>query len=159
MVKKLNGFLLTMLCYSCMHDHVKPTVRYFNPDHIILHCGTNDLNAERTASQIARSIIELALSLKSSDNKISISLIVPRNDNLSNKASEVNSRLVHMCAERNNPYIDHTNSIQPENHLNESKLHFSWYGTIAFANSMSIVDGAMIVAILIIFFKKTISKS
>ena len=119
-----------------MHDHVKPTVRGFNPDHIILHCGTNDLNSGRTASQIARSIIELALSLKSKDNKISVSLIVPRNDNLNNKASEVNCRLVHMCAERNIPYIDHTNSIQPENSLNESKLHFNRYGTIAFANSI-----------------------
>ena len=110
-----------------MHDHVKPTVRGFNPDHIILHCGTNDLNSGRTASQIARSIIELALSLKSKDNKISVSLIVPRNDNLNNKASEVNCCLVHMCAERNIPYIDHTNR----------KLHFNRYGTIAFANSIS----------------------
>ena len=120
-----------------MHDHVKPTVRDFNPYHMILHCGTNDLNSERTASHIGRSIIELALSLKSKDNKISISLIVPRNDNLNNKASEVNCRLVHMCAERNIPYIDHTNSIQPENHLNESKLHFIWYGITAFTNSIS----------------------
>ena len=42
-----------------------------------------------------------------------------------------------MCAERNIPYIDHANSIQPENHLNESKLHFNRYGTIAFADSIS----------------------
>ena len=130
MVKKLKSFLLTRRlnhkCLAkvrpfssakvrCMHDHVKPTVKDFNLDHIILHCGTNDLSSERTASQIARSIIELALSLKSQDNKISISLIVPRNDNLSNKASQVNSHLVYMCAERNIPYITHTNSIQPEN--------------------------------------------
>ena len=73
----------------------------FNPDHIIFHCGTNDLSSERTTSQIARSIIELALSLKSTDSEISISLIIPRNDNLNKKVSEVNSRLVHMCAERN----------------------------------------------------------
>ena len=71
-----------------MHEHVKPTVRDVNPDQIILHCGTNDLNSEQTASQIARSIIELALSLKSKNSKISVSLIVPRNDNLNNKANE-----------------------------------------------------------------------
>ena len=75
-----------------MHDHVKPTVRDFNPEHI-LHCGTNNLSSERTASQIAKSIIELALSLK---NKIPIFLIVPQNDNLNNKASEVNSYLVRL---------------------------------------------------------------
>ena len=72
MVKKLNGFLLTRKLkhkclvkvgpfssakVRCMHDHVKPTVRDFNPDHIILHCGTNDLNFERTVSQITRSTI------------------------------------------------------------------------------------------------------
>ena len=97
------------------------------------------MSSERTASQIARSIMELALTLKFEDNKISVSLIVPRNDNLNNKANEVNSRLIHMCAERNIPCIDHTNtnSIQPQNHLNESKLHFNRYGAIAFANSMS----------------------
>ena len=150
MVKKLNGFLLTRkLKHKClvkvrpfssakvMHDHVKPTVRDFNSDHIILHCGTDDLNSEQAASKIARSIIELALSSKSKDKKISISFIVPRNDNLNIKASKVNCRLVHMCIERNIPYIDHTNSIQPQNHLNESKLHFNRYGTIAFANGIS----------------------
>ena len=120
-----------------MHDHVKPTVRDINPDHTIVHCGTNDLNFEQKASQIAKSIIELALSLKSKDNKISVSLIVSRNDNLSNKANEVICRLVHMSAEQNIPYINYTNSIQPENHLNESNLHFSRYGTIAFASSIS----------------------
>ena len=120
-----------------MHDHVKPTVRDFNQDHIILHCRTNDLNSKPTATQIARSITELALLLKSKDNNISISFIVSRNDNLNNKASEVNCRLVYMCAEQNIPYIDNTNSIQSENHLNESKLHFNRYGTIAFANSIS----------------------
>ena len=72
-----------------MHDHVKSTVRDFNPDYIILHCGNNDLNSERTASQIVRSIIELALSLKSKDNKMSNSFIVAKIDNLNNKASEV----------------------------------------------------------------------
>ena len=84
----------------------------FDLDQIILQCGTNDLNSEGTAGQIARSITELSFSLKSKGNKISISLIVPRNDNLNNKTSEVNCRLVRMCAEENIPYIDHTNSIQ-----------------------------------------------
>ena len=59
------------------------------------------------------------------------------NDNLSNKASEVHIRLVHLCAERSIPYIDHTNSIQQENNLNKSKLHFNRYKTIVFTNSIS----------------------
>ena len=72
-----------------MHDHVKSTVRDFNLDYIILHCGTNDLNSDQTASQIVGSIIELALSLKSKDNKMSNSFIVAKIDNLNNKSSEV----------------------------------------------------------------------
>ena len=126
MVKKLNGFLLTRkLNHKCLvkvrpfssakvrcrHGHVKSSVRDFNTDHIILHCGTNDVSSERTVSQIARSIVELALTLKCADNKKSISLIVPMNDNLNNKTNEVNCHLTYMCAERNIPYIDHTNSI------------------------------------------------
>ena len=97
----------------------------------------NNLNSEQTATQIARSIIELALSLKSKDNKISVYLIVPKNDNINNKANEVNCPLIHMCAEQNIPYIDNTNSIQSENHLNESKLHFNRYVTVAFAKTIS----------------------
>ena len=123
MVKKVNGFLLTKKlkhkCIAkvrpfssakarCMHDNVKSTVRDFTQDYIIRHCETNELNSEKTASQIAGSIIELALSSKSKDNKISISLIVPRNNNLDNKASEVNCRLVHMCAEHGVKYENFT---------------------------------------------------
>ena len=120
-----------------MHDHVKPTVRDFNQDHIT-RFSFNQPNRKRWGAKlVARSIIELARSLKSKDNKISVSLIVPRNDNLNNKASEVNWCLVHMSTEGSIPYIDHTNYIQRENHLNESKLHFNRYGTIAFANSIS----------------------
>ena len=151
MVKKLNGFFLIRKLnhkclvkvrlfnsakVRCMHNHVKPTVRDFDPDHIILHCGTNDLNSDRTSSQIAKEITDLALSLKSEKNRISISLLRPRSDKLSNKASEVNNRLINMCSHRNIAYIDHSSSIQ-QNHINESKVHLNRYGTIVFANTFS----------------------
>ena len=115
-----------------MHDHAKPTVQDFDLDHIILHCGTNDLNSGRTSSQI----IDLALSLKSDKNRISISLLTPRSDKLNNKASEVNNRLINMCSHRNIAYIDHSSSIQ-QNHINESKVHLNRYGTIVFVNTFS----------------------
>ena len=147
MVKKVNSFLLTrninhkflvkVRSYNCMKDYVKPTLRDFNPEHIILHVGTNDLNSERTASQIAKSIIDLGQSLKTDTNTITISLIVPRYDNLNNKASEVNGRLVNMCKERNISYIDHVDTISPEHHLNESNLHLNWCGTIKFAKNFT----------------------
>ena len=83
-----------------MYDYVKPTIREFNPNHIILHVETNELKSSKRASQISRSVIDLELSLKSETNTVTISLIVPRKDNLNNKAQEVNSRLVNMCGER-----------------------------------------------------------
>ena len=62
MVKNVNGFLLTRnLNHKCLvkvrsfprakvrslHDFVKPTIRDFNPNQIILYVGTNDLNSEK----------------------------------------------------------------------------------------------------------------
>ena len=53
-----------------------------NQDHVILPCGTNDLSSARNVSQIVRSIIQFSFSLKWQDNKISISLIVPKSTTL-----------------------------------------------------------------------------
>ena len=150
-VKNVNGYLLTKKLrhkklikvrsfsgakVSCMYDHVKPTIREFNPNHIILHVGTNELKSSKTASQISRSVIDLALSLKSEANAVTISLIVPRKDNLNNKAQEVNSRLINMCGERDIAFIDHTDTIDTERHLNESKVHLNKSGTIEFAKNV-----------------------
>ena len=140
MVKKVNGFYLTkdikhkflvkVRSFSsaktrCMYDHAKPTIREVNPEHIILHVGTNDLNSEKTASQISNSIIDLANSLKN----IHVSLIVPRNDNLNNKVNEVNNRLINMCEQRNIKIINQSDTIDRSRHLNESHLHLNRYGT------------------------------
>ena len=90
------------------------------------------MNSDRTSSQI----IDLAISLKSDKNKISILLLTPRSDKLNNKASEVNNRLINMCSHRNIAYIDHSSSIQ-QNHIKENKVHLNRYGAIVFANTFS----------------------
>ena len=110
---------------SCMVDHVKPTIREDKPDHVILHTGVNDLRSEKTASQIARSITELAMSLKDKDNSVIVSGIVPRNDNLNNRATENNNNLLLMCKERKFPFIAHSENIDSSKHLNGSTLHLS----------------------------------
>ena len=48
---KISGAKVRM---TCMYDHVKPTIREFNPNHIILHAETNELKSSKTASQISR---------------------------------------------------------------------------------------------------------
>ena len=140
-VKKLNGFLPTKKVrhkflvkvspfssarVSCMFGHVKPIIRDDKPDHVILYTGTNDLCSEKTASQIDRSINELAMSLKDNDNSVLVSSTVPRHDNLNNKATEVNNRLLLMC-------ISHSENIDSSKHFNESKLHLNHNGIKVFA--------------------------
>ena len=82
-VKNVNGYLLTKKLrnkklnkvrsfngakVSCMYDPVKPTIREFNPTHITLHIEANELKSIEAASQISRSVIDFALSLKSETN-------------------------------------------------------------------------------------------
>ena len=153
MVKKLNGYLLTKKVrhkflvkvrpfsgakVSCMVDHVKPTLRDEKPDHIILHTGTNDLRSEKTSSNIAKSIVDLAMSLKSSGSSVIVSGIIPRFDNLKNKASVVNNRLALMCKDRKVPFVSHSETIDSSKHLNESKLHLNHNGIKVFAEKFSV---------------------
>ena len=74
----------------CMKDYAKPWIRVNDSDHIILHVGTNDLNSEKSSQLCSKSIVDLAKSLKSGKRKVTISGIIPRNDEWNNKAAEVN---------------------------------------------------------------------
>ena len=79
-----------------MRDHVKLVIQEFNPNHIILHVGTNELNSGKTIRQISRSIIDLTLSLKTERNIVTTFLTVPQKDSLNNNVKEVNCRFLHM---------------------------------------------------------------
>ena len=48
---------------NCIKDYTKPSIRE-NPDHFILHVGTNDLNTKRSPRLKAKSIADLATTLK-----------------------------------------------------------------------------------------------
>ena len=60
-----------------MHDYVKQSVRN-SPDRFILHVGTNDLSSNKSPEEIARSIIDLATSIKNKKHDVSISNIIIR---------------------------------------------------------------------------------
>ena len=150
-VKNVNGYLLTKKLrnkklikvrsfsgakVTYMYDHIKPTIREFNPSHIILHVGTSELKSSKTASQISRSVTDFALSIKSKTNAVTISLIVPRKGSLNNKAQEVNNRLINMSGKRDITFVDHTGTIDIERHLNESKVHLNKSGAIEFAKTV-----------------------
>ena len=71
-----------------MHDYVKPSVRS-SPDHFILHVGTNDLPSDKSLEEIARSIIDLATSVKNEKHDVSISNIIIRTDDKKTRKKEV----------------------------------------------------------------------
>ena len=113
---------------KCMKDYVKPCIRENEPDHIILHVGTNNLSSEQSPERIAKSIVDLAKLSVKDHCSVSISSIIPRNDEWNNKAQEVNSFLKDMCSNSNINFIDNSKSLNPRRHLNNSKLHLNLKG-------------------------------
>ena len=98
---------------QCMDDCKKLSIRD-EPDHFIVHVGTNDLNSEVSSKSIAESIVYLTMTLKTESNNVSVSNIVLRTDNsLSNqKQYEVNSHLKDLCEERNLYLIENTEKFK-----------------------------------------------
>ena len=72
-----------------------------NPETIIIHSGTNDLKSHSSPEGITRDIISLKTSCKTQTNKVILSDIVPRYDNLNEKATRVNKCLERKCEARN----------------------------------------------------------
>ena len=112
MTRELKNCKVKVMWFSgatadCMTDYMKPSLRE-NPNHFILHVGTNDLISNNSAKCIAESIIEKAVYLKNDKHDVSISSIALRKDNLKNKVDEVNNNLKEMCTENNIFLIDHT---------------------------------------------------
>ena len=91
---------------SDMHHHAVPVMKY-NPDCVILYTGTNNLRETESAQQQAQGIITLATSLKTDENEIAVSSILPRRDRLQEKAQKVNDFLLIKCRELGIPYISH----------------------------------------------------
>ena len=119
----------------CMQDYVRPTLRE-NPDHIIIHIGTNDLASNTPAEKVAESIIDLASTLKSDSCSVAISSITVRNDKHRNKVAQVNQYLKRLCQENNFELINHENTVT-ERHLNGSKLHLNKRGKTILSNNFT----------------------
>ena len=90
--------------------------------------GKNYLKNTKSAKEIATEIVEMAIDMKTEQNEIMISGIVPRRDNLIEKAIEVNRSLQSSCSTYNFYFIDNGN-VNRETHLNLSGLHLNHNGT------------------------------
>ena len=111
----------------CIVDHIKLEIRD-KPDHITFDVWTNDITLEKDAGDIAKSIVDLAMSAKSPTCDVSISKIITRKDKHQLKAQEMNNHLKETCTNKNINLIDHSKSIKHQ-HLNKSKLHLTKRGT------------------------------
>ena len=108
-----------------MKHYVKPTQEK-QPAQIIVHIGTNDLSSNKNSDEIADEIVNFAKSIKTDENNIVISSIVPRKDRLNNKAKEVNLHFKEKCEANNLSLIEHHN-INPYRHINAKGLHLNNY--------------------------------
>ena len=118
-----------------MHSYVIPTKKHEN-DLIILHFGTNSLRGSKTAEDIAKEIVEIGIDMKTTNNEIMISGIVPRDDKLNYKGIEVNAFLCSLCSTYNFYFIDNHKNIRRDKHLNSSGLHLNSSGTYALGNNL-----------------------
>ena len=109
-----------------MKHYVKPTQEK-EPAEIILHVGTNELSGNKDPDEIADEIVTLANSVKTNENRVVVSSIVPRKDRLNKKAKEVNIKLREKCEANDLTIIAH-NNINPFRHTNAKGLHLNNYG-------------------------------
>ena len=116
-----------------MKDYIKPLMRK-KLDHTILHVGTNDLNSNRPSDLIAKSIADLTITLKNNSQNVSVSNIIMRNDNFTDKFMEVNGYLKQFFIERNIFLIEHTKTIHSRN-INRSKLHLNKSDSLILSNN------------------------
>ena len=112
-----------------MKDYSKP-LQLENSDHYILDVGTNALCLDRSPELIAKSIIDLALTLKNEPHDVRVSNIIVRNDSdtLNKKGCEVNAVLMEICREKNIYLIGNSKKVKPQ-HINKGKLHLNQKGS------------------------------
>ena len=144
-----------------MKDYARPIIKR-NPDLLILHCGTNDLNANKSPHEISSDIMKLALGLKHHNKDIMINGIVLRMDTVKvysqgiqsrytvkvysqgiqsrytvkvySQGIQVNNVLKSECKKYNFLFIDNE-YISAKKHLNGSGLHLNYNGTLMLVNN------------------------
>ena len=127
--RKIFGKHFSGATTNCMENYMKSSLQK-DPNHIILHIGTNNLILDRTSQDIAISLVNLACSMKGKNCDVSISNIILRNDNkkFNQKDQEVKAHFEDMCEDKNIYLIDDTNNVKAQ-YLNKGKLHLNKEGS------------------------------
>ena len=119
-----------------MKDHTKPCTCQENPDHIILHVGTNDLISDNSPERAGKSTVDLAKNMFHDNRKVTVSGIVLRNNEWKNKAELVNNHLKERSKSANIHFIDNGKIFNPKKHLNNNKLHLNDKGSYKHSNTL-----------------------
>ena len=128
MFKKLkiaNVYLrhFTGVKVRCMRDHIKPTLKE-KLGRIVLHIGENGLDSDRPPDVIAKSVADVASSMKVEKHDVTVSNIVIRANQFKEKSKEVNDYLSKLCMGRNIYLTDHSKILEIQ-HLNERKFYLN----------------------------------
>lgn len=115
-----------------MIDYCKPCLRH-NPNVIIYHAGTNNLNTKEEPNTIANNIVKHAIDMKTDSNEVNISSLIIRDDKLNEKAAKVNDFLKIKCSKYGLRFIDNSNVTKE--HLNKSGIHLNFKGTVTLAKN------------------------
>ena len=99
-----------------MMTYIKPPLKC-NPDLFIIPVGTNDFRSDHDRETIVRNVADIANNSKTDINKILISSIVPRRDNLNGNVRQINIFLSKFCMENDFAYVNH-GTIKPRQHCN-----------------------------------------
>ena len=116
-----------------MIHHVKGCLEDTSPDFIILHHGSNYINANGTSEEIAGKILNLAASIKTSKNQVFVSGLVIRKDKLKKKGNEVNELLKNKCGIRQLSFVNNKNISLGM--FSKSGIHLNKNGTTRLVNN------------------------
>ena len=74
-------------------NHYKIPTQEKSPAEIIIYVGTNDLSSDKDPKDIANDMMQLAKSVKTDENKVAVSTILPREDKFNSNTKEVNTKI------------------------------------------------------------------
>ena len=117
-------------------DHLKPVLRNSPPDRIIYHGACNDLvNKDIDTIQNLKEMVKI-IQETSSGTKLSISLLLPRNDEdgMRKKVDELNNRIKSFCVDNKIDII--SNSNVRAQHLGKKQVHLKGEGLRIFAGNI-----------------------
>ena len=108
-----------------MMTYIKPPLKC-NPDRFIIYVGKNDLRSDQDRESIVRNVKDVVNNSKADINKILISSIVPRRDNLNGKVRHL-IFLKKFCTENDFAYVNH-GIIKSRQHCNYGGIHLNNLG-------------------------------